>query len=344
MFGYERRLPIYLLLDCSESMAGDAIEEVSRGVETMVTALKGDPLALETAWLSVITFSRYAKQIAPLLEIGQFQTPKLSVRTGTALGAALDVLYKCIEKDVTKTTPTTKGDYKPLVFLFTDGQPTDEWEPAADRIKQHRKPSIANIYAIGCGPDVDADVLKRVTDVVLQMKDTSAEGWRKTFIWLTASVQSTTKALDGGKEGQPVDLPALPETLEFAPEQSGPKDLRPRQVFLHALCSRTRKPYLMRFARRGQSERYVSLCSHPLEVFEDDGGEYLPAIHTSMLDGCPSCPYCENPGAGMCECGVLFCAAGAREQVVTCPKCSRQLTLCAGGEGGAGFDVQQSQG
>jgi uncharacterized protein YegL len=309
----------------------------------MLAVMKTDPLALDTAYLSVITFSRYAKQAIPLTEIGQFQVPKLSVRTGTAMGAALEVLYKCIEEDVTKTTATTKGDYKPLVFLFTDGQPTDEWEPAADKIKLHRKPSIANIYAIGCGPDVDTDILKRVTDVVLQMKDTSAEGWKKTFVWLTASVQSTTRALDAGQEGRPVDLPALPETLEFAPEQAGPRDPRPRQVFLHALCSRTRKPYLMRFARRANGDRYVSLCSHPLDVFDEDGGEYTPSINTSMLDGCPSCPYCENPGAGMCECGTLFCASGSLEQVITCPKCGNQLMLRGDG-GGGGFDVQQSQG
>ena len=44
-----RRLPVYLLLDCSESMAGPAIEAVEQGVQTLVGELRGNPLALETA-------------------------------------------------------------------------------------------------------------------------------------------------------------------------------------------------------------------------------------------------------------------------------------------------------
>ena len=194
-----RRLPIYLVLDCSESMAGSAIEEVSRGVDTLVSALLADPLAVETAYVSLITFSKYAKQIVPLTEIVHFQMPKLSVRTGTAYGAALQLLLMCLQREVVKTTPTTKGDYKPLVFLMTDGQPTDEWEAAADALRTANDPKIANIYAIGCGPDVDMEALRRITNIVLTMPDMSPETFRKTFVWLSASIQSANAKMAEGK-------------------------------------------------------------------------------------------------------------------------------------------------
>ena len=71
-----RRLPIYLVLDVSESMAGPAIEAVERGVRTLVDSLKGDPMALETVHLSVITFAREAKQIVPLTELMHFRPPR----------------------------------------------------------------------------------------------------------------------------------------------------------------------------------------------------------------------------------------------------------------------------
>src|SRR5262249_18300040 len=130
-----RRLPVYLLLDCSESMAGPAIEAVETGVQTLVSELRNNPLALETAYLSVITFARAARQVVPLTELTQFQPPKRAVRTGTSLGAALRLLLLCLKRDVVRTTPTTKGDYKPMVFLLTDGQPTDDYEEAAKAVR-----------------------------------------------------------------------------------------------------------------------------------------------------------------------------------------------------------------
>ena len=114
---------------------------------------------------------------------------------GHQLGAALRLLLECLRRDVAKTTPTTKGDYRPLVFLFTDGQPTDDYQPAAKAVRAANNPRIANIYAIACGPDVDTDVLREVTDIVLQMPATS-EAFRQFFVWLSTSVQSASTVLD----------------------------------------------------------------------------------------------------------------------------------------------------
>lgn len=61
-----RRLPIYLLLDTSGSMSGEPIEAVKNGVQLLETTLKQDPYALETAYISVITFDASAQQVTPL--------------------------------------------------------------------------------------------------------------------------------------------------------------------------------------------------------------------------------------------------------------------------------------
>jgi len=337
-----RRLPVYLLLDCSESMAGQAIEDLAKGLDAMLTVMRSDPTAMETAWLSIITFAGRATQILPLTDIAQVHLPDLRVRTGTSLGAGLRLAVECISREVMKTTLTTKGDYKPLVFLFTDGQPTDEWESAAAAIRAQRKPGIANIYAIGCGADVDTHVLREVTDIVLTMKDMTLEAWRKVFVWVTASVQTTSRALDSGLEGKPVELPALPDVLEVVRQPTSLRGSSPRQVFLHAWCARGGKPYVMRYARRGESGRYVALCAHPLDLPEagEDEAE-APGINTRMLDGVPPCPYCGNPVAVLCECQTLLCSNGSVKEPFTCPRCHRQGTLS---DGSGGFDVKQVQG
>src|SRR5262249_49119334 len=175
-----RRLPVYLLLDVSGSMTGEPIEAVRQGVRALVSDLRGDPMALENAFLSVITFSSSAQQVCPLTELMTFQEPTLNASGTTALGEALRLLEQCIDREVRKGTPTQKGDWKPLIFLMPDGQPTDTWETAADSIR-HKRPG--NFIACAAGPAADASILKRITETVVELKSLQPEQLRAFFKW-----------------------------------------------------------------------------------------------------------------------------------------------------------------
>src|SRR5665648_558629 len=118
-----RRLPVYLVLDTSGSMTGEPIEAVKNGVQVLVSTLRQDPYALETAFLSVITFDSSARQLVPLTELSMFQMPDIQANGTTALGDALSLLASRSDSEVAKTTLEQKGDWKPLVFLMTDGEP-----------------------------------------------------------------------------------------------------------------------------------------------------------------------------------------------------------------------------
>ena len=59
-----RRLPIYFLIDVSESMVGEPITQVEKGMRNIIQELRTDPYALETVFVSVIVFAGKAKILA----------------------------------------------------------------------------------------------------------------------------------------------------------------------------------------------------------------------------------------------------------------------------------------
>src|SRR5262245_1400627 len=188
-----RRLPVYLLLDCSGSMTGEPIEAVRQGVKALLSDLRGDPMALENAFLSVVTFASSAQQVCPLTDLANFSEPTLTAGGTTSLGEALKVLESCIDTEVRKATPTQKGDYKPLIFLMTDGQPTDSWEAAADRVRNNKP---GNIIACAAGPGADANTLKKITETVVELKTLQPEQLRAFFKWVSSSIKTASHKID----------------------------------------------------------------------------------------------------------------------------------------------------
>lgn len=208
-----RRLPVYLLLDTSGSMSGEPIAAVQQGMKALISDLKSDPQALETAFLSVITFSSSAQQLSPLVELPSFVEPQLSAGGSTAFGEALQLLDNLIDKEVRKSTPTQKGDWKPLIFIMTDGQPTDTWEAAADRIKQKHP---ANIIACAAGAGADSNMLKRVTEIVVELNNLSPETLKAFFKWVSSSIKTTSQSVQQSSDA-PLNLPPPPPMIQIVP-------------------------------------------------------------------------------------------------------------------------------
>lgn len=122
-----RRLPVYLLIDSSGSMHGEPIHAVNVGVSSMLTALRQDPYALESVHLSLITFDREIKEILPLTPLDQAQVGDIELpKSGaTHMGEALEFLVKKVQRNVVKSSDDTKGDFRPMLFIMTDGEPSD---------------------------------------------------------------------------------------------------------------------------------------------------------------------------------------------------------------------------
>ncbi len=213
MSDYLRRLPVYLLLDCSGSMTGEPIEAVKQGIKTLLSELKSDPQALETAYLSIITFDSTARQTCPLTELFSFKEPQISAGGATALGGALKVLAECIKNEVRVSTKEQKGDWKPLVFIMTDGAPTDDIDEGINALKQV---SAGNIIACAAGANANTDSLKKITNNVLMMNNLTTGDMAQFFAWVSSSVKLSSKSVDA-KPGEAIVLPPPPQGFVIVP-------------------------------------------------------------------------------------------------------------------------------
>lgn len=201
-----RRLPVYLVLDTSGSMYGEPIEAIKNGVQTLISTLRSDPYALETAFISIITFNTNAQQVTSLTELASFQQPTIDAGGCTALGGALELLAQKIDAEVTKTTAEQKGDWKPLVFLMTDGEPTDD---ITHGLAEFRKRKTGMVVACAAGTGANTNTLKQITENVVSLDTADSATIKAFFKWVSASISTSSINLEKG-EGETSDMSELP--------------------------------------------------------------------------------------------------------------------------------------
>ena len=352
---YNRRLPIYVLLDCSESMVGEAFDAVKAGLAALMADLKTDPMALEMAYVSVIAFASRAQQVVPLTEVMRLVPPALPMGSGTALGAALGLFLQCLDREVVRSSAEQKGDWKPVCFILTDGEPTDDWEPAADAIRTTVVGKRANVIAVALGPDADPSKLRRITETVLVMRNVAPGAFKQFFKWVSASVSTASQRLESAG-GLGLSLPHLPEGVTVAaPAETatgGGGDGAGRYAFLHSRCVKTRAFYLQRYQLDPGTGEYKAAGAFPVKDFDlgapgatgppatGAATAAAPTIDVTRLSGSSPCPGCGNGTWAQCGPGHVHCCPDVPGEVtLTCPWCDTTATY-----GQGTFDVGLGRG
>ena len=351
-----RRLPVFFVLDVSESMAGDNLRNMEEAMQRVVAALRQYPHALDTVYISVIAFAGIARTIAPLVDLGSFYPPKLPIGSGTNLGAALRHLMSEIERSVQKSTVDQKGDWRPIVYLITDGKPTDETNSTIDKWNVWYRKRL-DLVAIGLGRFADLRVLTTITDHVLVFEGASDADFTRFIQWVTASVTEQSRSV-GDSEMKGVRLAKIDDAiLTKISKETAPASVDHDCVVLAGRCQKSRAPYLMKYDRGEPNafhtkefaidlSRYVlSGCYQVEESYFDwsDPAGMHEKVSTMALQGAPGCPYCGNPSAfAQCGCGRLMCVSGPGPAV--CPWCGSTTEFVAprGDEGG--FDIDRGMG
>ncbi|WP_315821001.1 hypothetical protein [Paraflavitalea speifideaquila] len=92
---------------------------------------------------------------------------------------------------------------------MTDGEPTDEWQKGLNEYKKRR---FGMVIACAAGQGANTNVLKQVTDTVVQLDTADSSTIKAFFKWVSASISTGSQKVESG--GQEVtglnELPPPP--------------------------------------------------------------------------------------------------------------------------------------
>jgi uncharacterized protein YegL len=149
--------------------------------------------------------------LCPLTSLEDFQMPQLECPEAgpTHLGEALKALCGALDRDLIRSTPERNGDWRPLLFIMTDGSPSDtlvynEWAAKA-RIK-----GFATIIACAAGAKAKEEPLRKVADHVVTLDTMDSSTFGSFFKFVSDTV--TAGAVSMGATAE-VPLPPPPKEV-----------------------------------------------------------------------------------------------------------------------------------
>lgn len=191
-----RRLPVYFLLDTSGSMFGEPIQALNNALSGMIHSLRTDAQAQETLWISIVTFEREVNEIIPLTDLQSFQLPEITCpQSGpTFTGKGLELIYQKVTTEIRKGTPDQKGDWRPLLFVFTDGKPSDI-QLYREMIPKVKQLNFGTIIGCAAGKLADDSVLKELCDTVVHIDTADSTTLRQFFKWVSDTIEQGNKSM-----------------------------------------------------------------------------------------------------------------------------------------------------
>ncbi|MFM0327318.1 vWA domain-containing protein [Caballeronia glebae] len=153
-----RPLPVIVLADVSGSMAEDGkIEALNQALKEMIAAFAGESRLRAQIQVGLITFGgANARVNLPLVAAQDIATvDTLQAAGATPMGAAFEEARRLIED----RDRVPSRAYRPVLVLVSDGQPTDDWEPAFDALNRAERAQKATRFAMAIGADADTHML-----------------------------------------------------------------------------------------------------------------------------------------------------------------------------------------
>lgn len=204
-----RPLHFFWVVDCSGSMWGEKIGTVNNAIQEvipdMVDAAEDNPNA--QLLVRTLKFSTGATWVtADPVKVENFAWEDLEAGGVTDLGKAFELLAAQLT-----IPPMSDRALPPVIVLLSDGQPTDDYKKALDKLLHLPWGKKAVRIAISIGQDADDDVLHEFTgnrELVLQANNatmlTKMIKWASTVASVVSAPASRPNVVDNGASA-PID-------------------------------------------------------------------------------------------------------------------------------------------
>jgi uncharacterized protein YegL len=201
----EPRCPSVLILDVSGSMGGAPIAELNAGLQVYRDELAADSLAAKRVEVAVLTFGGTVDLVSDFCTASSFSAPTLTARGDTPMGAAISQALDLLTQRKEQYRANGIAFYRPWIFLITDGGPTDQWQSAAQRVRDGEAKKSFAFFSVGV-QGARMDILSQISS----REPLKLDGlrFRDLFQWLSNSQQSVSKSTPGDEV--PLANPAAP--------------------------------------------------------------------------------------------------------------------------------------
>ena len=204
-----RRLPIYILINTSSSLSNGILQNFEDSINLLVETLQEDPYALETVYMSIITFDSTITRLCSLSPLQSFNSSSVKIGTHTSsLGNALLQLSAIIDDELIKNTYEQKGDWKPLIFIFTANDSVIHITKEVEELIRHK---CGRIIICTKTDSVNSDKYKKITDLIFSIEPLDKQIIKSQICWISGSID------DAGERVNPdnlyLELPPPPNSI-----------------------------------------------------------------------------------------------------------------------------------